>query len=152
LFTNYVISKKKTKTKIETNMSCICEWIDPAVKAHRLYAVEPHWKRQHRDSAQVSFLSAPKDKSSSLLDELAATICSRRAVDFILHIYTNWTNNYIIKFDYLKTIRQYLPYTGDYLNFLNLLILTIYIPQTNWFYFINTGNFIFFNFISFSKW
>jgi hypothetical protein len=30
--------------------------------------------------------------------------------------------------------------------------LTIYIPQTNWFYFINTGNFIFFNFISFSKW
>jgi hypothetical protein len=109
-------------------------------------------RRQHRDSAQVSFLSAPKDKSSSLLDELAATICSRRAVDFILHIYTNWTNNYIIKFDYLKTIRQYLPYTGDYLNFLNLLILTIYIPQTNWFYFINTGNFIFFNFISFSKW
>jgi len=33
--------------------------------------------------------SAPKDTSSSLLEELAATVCWRRAVDFILRIYTN---------------------------------------------------------------
>ena len=33
--------------------------------------------------------SAPKDTSSSLLEELAATVFWWRAVDFILRIYTN---------------------------------------------------------------
>jgi len=34
-------------------------------------------------------------------------------------------NNYIINFDYLKNIRQHLPYTGDYPQFSNLQIFTI---------------------------
>ena len=96
--------------------------------------------------------SALKDTSSSLLEVLVATICSRHAVDFVIRIYTNLMNIYIFKFDYCKKNWQHLSYTGDYPNFLNLQILTIYLPQTNWFYFIYTRNFIFFNFISFSKW
>jgi hypothetical protein len=39
--------------------------------------------------ADASPWSAPKDTSSSLLEELVATVCWRRAVDFILRIYTN---------------------------------------------------------------
>jgi hypothetical protein len=31
---------------------------------------------------------APKDMSSSLLEELAATLCERQTVDFVLRIYT----------------------------------------------------------------
>jgi len=38
---------------------------------------------------------APKDMSSSLLEELYATIYERRAVDFVQF----YMNNYIIKFD-----------------------------------------------------
>jgi hypothetical protein len=40
------------------------------------------------DDTGVSSWLVPKDMSSSLLEELAATLCERRAVDFVLHIYT----------------------------------------------------------------
>ena len=75
--------------------------------------------------ADSSPWSVPKDTSSSLLEELAATVYWRRAVDFILRIYTIYTNNYIINFDYFKNIRQHLPYTEDYPQFSNLQIFTI---------------------------
>jgi hypothetical protein len=39
------------------------------------------------DDACVSSWLAPKYMSSSLLEELVATLCERRAVDFILRIY-----------------------------------------------------------------
>ena len=39
--------------------------------------------------APASLWSAPKDTSSSLLEELAATVCWRHAVDFILRTYKN---------------------------------------------------------------
>ena len=41
-----------------------------------------------RVGAGASSWSTPKDISSSLLEELVATICERQAVDFILRIYT----------------------------------------------------------------
>jgi hypothetical protein len=72
--------------------------------------------------------STPNDTSSSLLEELATIIYSRRAVDFVLRIYTNLMYNYIIKlkFNFLKNIRQLLPYTRDYLKYSNLQIFKIY--------------------------
>jgi len=44
-------------------------------------------KAASRVGAGDSSWSAPNDMSSSLLEELAVTICERRAVDFILRIY-----------------------------------------------------------------
>jgi len=40
------------------------------------------------DGAGASSWLASKDMSSSLLEELAGTQCERRAVDFVLRIYT----------------------------------------------------------------
>jgi len=49
----------------------------------------------------ASSWSAPNDMLSSLLqEELAAIMCSQRAVDFPLCIYTNLMNICIINFDY----------------------------------------------------
>jgi hypothetical protein len=47
---------------------------------------------------------APNDTllSSSLLEELAAIMCSRRALDFTIYIYTNLMNICIINFDLFK--------------------------------------------------
>jgi len=53
-------------------------------------------------TAGSSSWSAPNDRSSSLLEELTATMCSWRVVDFVLRIYINLMNNYIIKFLFLK--------------------------------------------------
>ena len=78
--------------------------------------------------AGVSLCSAPNDTSSSLLKELVATMCSRRAVDFVLCIYTNLMNNYIIKYDFFLKNRQHLSYSEDYPNYSNLQILIRYIP------------------------
>jgi hypothetical protein len=149
LFTNCVISKKKKtkQTYIErSSFQCAsylqvnwpsCEGTPPLCYGTTLE------EAASQVAVGASSWSASKDTSTSLLEELAANICSWRAVYFVLHIYTNLMNNYIIKFDYLKKNRQHLPYNGDYLNFLNLQILTIYMPQTSWFYFIYTRNFIF---------
>jgi hypothetical protein len=124
LFTNYAISKKKKLKPKQT-------YIERLSFQYASY-LRVNWPRcegtppircgiaMEEEASQVgegaTSWSAPKDKSSSLLEELAAAICSRH-VDFILRFYTNWMNNYIIKFDYLKKNRQHLPYTGDYPNF-----------------------------------
>jgi hypothetical protein len=55
--------------------------------------------------------------SSSLLEELAAIMCSQRVVIFSLCIYTNLINIYIINFDFKKKFRQHLPYNRNYLEF-----------------------------------
>jgi hypothetical protein len=59
--------------------------------------------------AHASSWSAPNDTSSSLLNELAAIMCPRRAVNFVISIYTNLINNYIIKFNFLKKKSAVLP-------------------------------------------
>ena len=57
---------------------------------------------------------APKDISSSLLKELAATICERRAIDFVLRIYTILYER-IISLKTTKNVWDYLKkeYVGD---------------------------------------
>jgi hypothetical protein len=136
LFTNYAISKKKLKPK-QT-------YIERSSFQYASY-LRVNWPRcegtppmrcgiaMEKEASQVgegaSSWSAPKDKSSSLLEELVATICSRH-VDFILRFYTNWMNNYIIKFDYLKKIGNTSPILETTQIFQNLQILTMYIPQT----------------------
>jgi hypothetical protein len=68
------------------------------------------------------FWLTPNDTSSSLLEELVTIIYSRCTVDYVPRIYTNLMYNYIIKlkFNFLKNIRQHLPYTRDYLKCSNL--------------------------------
>jgi hypothetical protein len=148
---NYV---KRKKTKIKTNLHWKVVLPICLVFAGELTPLWRHttstllnciWRNSVVSRHSCLFLVT----SSSLLEKLVATICSRRAVDFVLHIYTNLMNNYIIKFDFKKN-RQHLLYTGDYPNCSNLQILTRYMPQTNWFYFIYTRKFRLFNFISFS--
>jgi len=66
-----------------------CGWIDFVVKAHRLCVYETTLEKVvSRVAADAFPWSAPKDMSSSLLEELATTIYERRAVDFVLRIYT----------------------------------------------------------------
>jgi hypothetical protein len=63
--------------------------------------------------------------SSSLLEELAMIMCSLRAIDFPLCIYTNlmniWINNFDLK---IKFFWQHLLYMGNYPKFSILQIRT----------------------------
>jgi len=135
LFTNYVISKKNKlkpkQTYIErSSFQCASYlWVN---WPHCEGTPPLHYETTLEEAASwvaacISSWSALKDTSSSLLEELAVTICSWPTVDFVLHIYKNLMNNYLIKFDYFKKIQQHLPYTRDYPKFSNLQILTIYI-------------------------
>ena len=74
----------------------------------------------------ASSWEAPKEISSSLLDELAATEREWLALVFILNIYRILYN----QMQMLKKIRQHLPYTVYYPNPQNLQIFTI--ATTNW--------------------
>jgi hypothetical protein len=58
----------------------------------------------------ASFWLAPNDTlSSSLLEDLTVIMCSRRAVDFPLCIYTNLMNIYIINFSFFKKTNSAAP-------------------------------------------
>ena len=89
MFINYVVSiKEKLKPKqtdIERS-SFHCAWY--------LWVNWPRCETALEEAASqvgagASSWSALKDKWSSLLEELVATVCRRRVVDFIICIYTN---------------------------------------------------------------
>eukprot|EP00258_Populus_trichocarpa_P021682 XP_024437701.1 uncharacterized protein LOC112323503 [Populus trichocarpa] len=54
--------------------------MDSAVKAHRLYAVKPRWKRQHRESAQVN---ETVDDSKLVLADTVVDACNQGAEESI---------------------------------------------------------------------
>jgi hypothetical protein len=97
LFINYVISiKKKLKPKqtyIErSSFHCALylrvNW--PRCEGTPLLRCEIAVEDEAlHGGANASPWSAPKEMSSSLLEELCAAVCWRRAVDFIQRIYTN---------------------------------------------------------------
>jgi len=132
LFINYVISiKKKLKLKqtyIERS-SFYCTWYLrvnwPRCKGTPLLHCETAVEEEaSHGGANASSWSAPKEMSSLLLEELCATVCWRRPVDFIRRIYTNvYELLHKLTFIILKKIRQHLPYTRDYPHFSNLQYL-----------------------------
>ena len=120
MFINYVISiKKKLKPKqtyIERSFFH-CAWYLrvnwPHCEGTPLMRCETVLEEAASQvGADPSPWSTSKDTSSSLLEELVVTVCWWRAIDFILRIYTNLYEYYIINFDYLKKIRQSLLYIG----------------------------------------
>jgi hypothetical protein len=71
--------------------------------------------------------------SSSLLEELAVIMCSRRAIDLPLCIYTNLMNICIINFDFKKNkFSNTSPILETTQNFQSCKYTT-YMPQTSWF-------------------
>jgi hypothetical protein len=97
LFINYVISiKKKLKPKqtyIERSSFHYAWYLQvdwPRCEGTPLLRCETALEEAASHGGADTFSwSAPKEMSSSLLEELGVTVCWRRAVDFIRRIYTN---------------------------------------------------------------